>query len=77
MTFAGFTKLRKGRIHLFCPGCGRKLSNTPRDEGNDPKTAVLARVFCLRCSEGGKDLDITYLNASGKQVEKGRSQWQS
>lgn len=68
MSYVGFNKLRPGRIHIFCPRCGRKQSNMPRDEETDPKTAVLAHVFCERCSAGCKDVPVYYFNAKGKRV---------
>ena len=69
MSYVGFAKLRPGRIHLFCPRCHRKLSNMPRDE-HDPKTAVLAHVFCERCGNGGKDEGYAvFFNARGKRVQ--------
>lgn len=73
MSYVGFNKLRRGRIHIFCPACGRKQSNMPRDEANDPKTAVLVHVFCERCSQGCKDVLMYYYTARGKRV---RGAWE-
>lgn len=41
----GFAKLKSGRIHLRCPICGRKQSNTVRQE-YDPINAFLFEVPC-------------------------------
>jgi hypothetical protein len=65
--YVGYQKLRPGRIHLFCPGCGRKMSNVRRDS-LDPPDAVLARVSCERCSEGCKDSSQTFLDADGREL---------
>ena len=69
MAYAGFNKLRLGRIHLYCPACGRKMSNMLRDE-HDPKSAVLMHIFCLRCSEGCKETPSYFFNARGQQVQQ-------
>lgn len=48
----GFRSLRPGRIHVRCPRCGVKRSNTPRGE-DDPPTAALCEVECPKCGMGG------------------------
>lgn len=68
MIWAGFQPLRHGRIHIYCPKRGRKQSNMPRDEETDPPDAEIAHVFCLRCSDGCKDIELRFLNGRGKQV---------
>lgn len=67
LDYVGFAKLRPGRIHLFCPGCKRKMSNIPRLD-HDPKRAVLAHVYCERCSQGCKDDFGGYFDALGREV---------
>ena len=59
--YASFHKLRPGRIHLYCPKCGRKASNLQRAE----HAAVLAHVWCERCINGGFDSSPVYLDARG------------
>lgn len=66
LDYIGFKKLRAGRIHLFCPACGRKMSNMPRDPG-DPPTAVLAHVYC-DCQQGNKDPGMSFFDAYGREV---------
>lgn len=73
MGYVGFAKLRRGRIHMFCPRCGRKLSNMQRDEETDPRSAVLVHVFCLRCSEGCKETPMYFYNARGQRI---RDKWE-
>ena len=63
----GFNLLREDKIHLRCPGCGRKQSNMPRD-ANDPPMAVVAEIFCERCGVGGKDMPTTFLDSNGDEV---------
>lgn len=66
--YIGFRPLRPGRIHIYCPGCGRKMSNIERTP-YDPPTAVLAHVPCERCSAGCKVEGATdYLDANGESV---------
>jgi len=65
--WAGFASLRKGRIHIFCPSCGRKLSNAPRTEF-DPPTAELVHVWCAKCSAGCKTDLGDYFNGRGRRV---------
>lgn len=71
LPYIGFSKLRPGRIHVYCPGCGRKQSNAPRDNGEngypaDPPNAVLAHVYCEKCSSGSKDAPVAFLDADGR-----------
>jgi hypothetical protein len=64
--FAGFHRLRHGRIHLYCPSCGLKRSNVERDP-YDPPNAALAHLPCERCSEGCKvDGPSAYLTKHGR-----------
>lgn len=66
--YIGFHKLRPGRIHAFCPRCGRKYSNLPR-EPYDPPEAVLMHIVCDRCGHGCKvDGPDMYLTADGRKV---------
>lgn len=67
LDYIGFKPHKPGRIHLYCPPCGRKLSNMPRDT-HDPPTAVLAHVLCEKCSRGMKGDDVGFLDAKGKFV---------
>ena len=69
MDYAGFAPHRPGRIHLWCPECHRKLSNTPRSE-MDPARAILAHVLCPRCADrlAVKDSSADYLDARGRRV---------
>ena len=61
----GFNPLQRGKIHLRCPGCGRKMSNMWRDE-SDPPDAALAEVLCVRCGSGTKDSSIDYYDKDGQ-----------
>lgn len=67
MEWAGFRPWRKGRIHVFCPRCHRKLSNAARGKF-DPPRAVLVQTHCLKCGQGGKESDETFFSAGGKQI---------
>lgn len=67
MEWVGFAPLRKGRIHVFCPRCHRKLSNCPRGE-YDPPRATLVHVHCERCGRGDKETSETFFSARGKQI---------
>jgi hypothetical protein len=62
--YVGYSKLRLGRIHLYCPACGRKMSNVRRTS-LDPPTAVLSHVFCCGDSDGPS----TYLDAEGNFID--------
>lgn len=77
LPYVGFSKLRLGRIHVYCPGCGRKQSNAPREQADperfipgDPPEAVLVHVYCDRCSQGCKDAPVTFLDAFGKRIRE-------
>jgi hypothetical protein len=75
LPYVGFSKLRPGRIHIYCPGCGRKASNGYRDDGDefrpaDPPNAVLAHIYCERCSSGCKDAPVTFWDAFGKRIHE-------
>jgi hypothetical protein len=77
LPYVGFSKLRPGRIHIYCPGCGRKQSNGYRTEANpdrfepgDPPDAVLVHVYCERCSVGCKDAPVTFLDANGQRIRE-------
>lgn len=65
--WAGFSRLRTGKIHVFCPRCKRKLSNMPRQD-DDPKSAELVHCCCERCSSGCKDVPQFFFNGRGKRV---------
>jgi hypothetical protein len=67
MDWAGFEKLRPGRIHLCCPRCGRKQSNTPRNP-YDPPQAELVRIHCDKCGQGDKDCSQEFFNAHGRII---------
>ena len=69
MEWAGFTRLRAGRIHIFCPGCGRKQSNGCRDT-NDPPRATLVHVYCEKCSAGCKDAPVSFFAPSGRRIRE-------
>ena len=69
--FAGYNKLRRGRIHLYCPTCRRKQSNAPRAVSPpfDPPMAVLAHVVCERCSAGCKVEGVSaFLDGRGRTL---------
>jgi hypothetical protein len=65
----GFRKLRDGRIHVRCYTCGRKVSNTTRMD-YDPPTAVLIETPCEKCSQGCKEPESFYYDATGTEVEE-------
>lgn len=67
--YIGFKPHRSDRIHLFCPKCKRKLSNGVRTE-HDPPQAVLAHIWCEKCSQGCKiEGASAYLDANGRFLE--------
>lgn len=71
LPYAGFSPLRRGRIHLLCPACGRKQSNAPRATVpvEDPRTAVLAICLCDgACSNGTKDNETRFRDARGREL---------
>jgi len=63
---AGFRPLRRGRIHMRCPLCGRKQSNVRR-ERYDPEGAVLAEIPCPK-HDGLKDPTTDYFDALGEPI---------
>lgn len=67
LPWAGFAPLRKGRIHVFCPRCHRKVSNALRGE-YDPPRATLVHTFCDRCGAGGKDSPESFYAANGQEI---------
>ena len=67
LPWAGFAPLRKGRIHVFCPKCHRKLSNAQRGKYDPPK-ATLVRTWCQRCGNGGKESDEIFYDARGREI---------
>lgn len=67
LPWAGFSPLRAGKIHVYCPHCGRKFSNMARQEF-DPALATLVHVWCDRCGSGGKDSPETFFAADGKEI---------
>jgi ribosomal protein L37E len=68
LEWAGFQRLRVGRIHVYCPRCGRKFSNAERGE-YDPPRATLVHTWCYRCGVGGKDSPETFFDDDGKEIE--------
>lgn len=66
---AGFHPLRPGRIHLRCPHCGRKQSNSRRGEHDHP-AATLVQVACGACAMGGFPTP-DYFDAHGNPVDWG------
>jgi ribosomal protein L37E len=67
LEWAGFHKLKTGRIHVYCPSCGRKLSNCHPSE-YDPPRATLVHTWCDRCGSGGKDAPEYYFDADGNEI---------
>lgn len=67
LPWAGFSPLRNGCVHVWCPKCHRKLSNMPRQQF-DPERATLVHSFCERCSQGCKDSPEWYFDDEGKQI---------
>jgi hypothetical protein len=73
LPYVGFSKLRPGRIHVYCPSCGRKQSNAHRSPASqfcpaDPDDAVLVHVYCEKCDQGCKDAPVTFFDANGKRI---------
>jgi ribosomal protein L37E len=68
LEWAGYHKLRAGKIHVYCPHCGRKVSNAERGEF-DPPRATLVHTWCDRCGSGGKDSPETFFDANGKEID--------
>lgn len=63
--------VRPDRIHLVCPGCGRRLGNSPRRKYDPPHAAVFA-VYCgrdQRCGKGGWIDGGRYYDASGYEID--------
>jgi hypothetical protein len=67
LPWAGFAPLRPGCIHVFCPRCHRKFSNSPLGKF-DPPRATLVHTFCERCGQGGKDSPESFYAADGQQI---------
>lgn len=67
LPWAGYAPLRTGRIHVFCPHCGRKVSNAQRGE-YDPPRATLVHTWCDRCGQGGKDSPEYFYDAQEKEI---------
>lgn len=68
LEYAGFAPLRQGRIHVYCPRCGRKLSNADRAH-YDPPEAVLMHMICERCAHGGwVEGPECYFDAAGTRL---------
>lgn len=67
LPYLGFDVLRAGRIHLYCPGCGRRQSNMRRDI-YDPPSAVVMHLHCDSCGQGCKDGAASYLDAHGRFI---------
>jgi hypothetical protein len=68
LDWIGYQPLRPGRIHLYCKGCKRKLSNLPKQE-MDPPRAELVQTWCPKCQEGCKDVPEYYLDGDGKPID--------
>lgn len=66
--WAGYQRLRPGKIHIYCSHCGRKFSNGYRNK-YDPPRAELVQTWCDRCGIGGKECPETYLDGDGKQID--------
>ena len=67
LDWVGFRRLRPGRIHVYCPHCGRKFSNAKRGE-YDPPRATLVHTWCYRCGNGGKESPETFFDADGQEI---------
>ena len=67
LPWAGFAPLRKGRIHVFCPRCHRKMSNAERGK-YDPPRATLVHTLCERCGQGGKEAAEWFYDARGRAI---------
>ena len=67
LPWAGFAPLRGNRIHVFCPGCGRRFANMERQK-QDPPSAELVQCWCERCSAGCKDTPEYYYDRDGLRV---------
>ena len=63
----GFAPLKPGHIHLRCPGCGRKQSNSARAKYDHP-TAFLAEVCCERCCQGHMGCGGVFFDRRGRQL---------
>ena len=64
-SYIGYRKLKQGCIHLFCPSCGRKMSNRTRAD-RDPPSAVLVHAECPNCAVGRS---LVYLDAEGNWLD--------
>jgi hypothetical protein len=67
LDWIGYQRLRAGRIHMFCLGCKRKMSNMVRQE-YDPPRAELVQSMCPKCGQGGKDAPEYFLDGNGKEI---------
>lgn len=65
LPWAGYAPLRPGRIHMYCLGCKRKMSNIHRQE-YDPPRAELVQSFCAK--HDGKDPPEHFLDGDGKEI---------
>ena len=63
----GFKSPRAEKIHLRCPGCGRKQSNIPRGV-HDPAEARLVEINCAECASGDKGQAPAFFDAAGDEV---------
>jgi hypothetical protein len=64
----GFAKLKKGKIHLRCSYCGRKMSNMDREEDFDPLNAFLAEILCEKCCIGAIEPETYYYDNKGNEI---------
>lgn len=67
LPWAGYQRLRPGRIHVYCPKCKRRLSNMERQK-TDPPGAELVHSWCDRCSAGCKDTPEYHFDGEGRRV---------
>lgn len=64
----GFKPLKSGRIHVRCPKCGRKISNSPRAD-YDPAEAMLIETHCPKCCGDDKESSVEYFASNGDYLE--------
>jgi hypothetical protein len=75
LPWAGYQKLRPGRIHILCQRCGRKQSNAPLWE-TDPPQATLVRSLCDNCDSGCKDCGQEFFDDRGRRLCSFCGRWQ-
>lgn len=62
---------KPGRIHLYCPTCGRTKKNMRRCDGDLPNAAVLL-TQCPKCNRGDFSL-ADYLDIRGHDASSRRA----